>query len=329
MERGARKVPDTGEPEAGIRPLPAFLQFFQQDTPHKPQTGAQPETESQIYRPGGSYEISIEAVRRGNPGDFDSGRNCGSGRDAFAQRGQKIGFGLFRSGDSGVYRQLGSLLPDGGRISGGERHNEQLAQYNACFLGDTTKKVIYLTFDCGYENGYTETILDALKKHQAPAAFFVVGNMIETAPDIIRRMAEEGHIVGNHTYHHPDMSKISSQAAFKKELDDLAALYKETTGQEMPRYYRPPQGKYNEENLRQAQALGYRTVFWSLAYVDWYVDNQPSAEQAYSKLLPRIHDGAVVLLHSTSKTNAEILDELLTKWEEMGYTFASLDQLPA
>ena len=125
------------------------------------------------------------------------------------------------------------------------------------------------------------------------------------------------------------MSKISSQAAFKKELDDLAALYKETTGQEMPRYYRPPQGKYNEENLRQAQALGYRTVFWSLAYVDWYVDNQPSAEQAYSKLLPRIHDGAVVLLHSTSKTNAEILDELLTKWEEMGYTFASLDQLPA
>ncbi|MCI8739127.1 MAG: delta-lactam-biosynthetic de-N-acetylase [Oscillibacter sp.] len=211
----------------------------------------------------------------------------------------------------------------------GNATTEQLAQYNACFLGDTTKKVIYLTFDCGYENGYTETILDALKKHQAPAAFFVVGNMIETAPDIIRRMAEEGHIVGNHTYHHPDMSKISSQAAFKKELDDLAALYKETTGQEMPRYYRPPQGKYNEENLRQAQALGYRTVFWSLAYVDWYVDNQPSAEQAYSKLLPRIHDGAVVLLHSTSKTNAEILDELLTKWEEMGYTFASLDQLPA
>lgn len=211
----------------------------------------------------------------------------------------------------------------------GNATTEQLAQYNACFLGDTTKKVIYLTFDCGYENGYTETILDALKKHQAPAAFFVVGNMIETAPDIIRRMAEEGHIVGNHTYHHPDMSKISSQTAFKKELDDLAALYKETTGQEMPRYYRPPQGKYNEENLKQAQALGYRTVFWSLAYVDWYVDNQPTAEQAYSKLLPRIHDGAVVLLHSTSKTNAEILDELLTKWEEMGYTFASLDQLPA
>ena len=203
-----------------------------------------------------------------------------------------------------------------------------LAQYDTYYLGDTSKKVIYLTFDCGYENGYTEKILDALKKHQAPAAFFVVGNMIETAPDIICRMVEEGHIVGNHTYHHPDMSAISEQAAFQKELDDLAALFQETTGQELPKFYRPPQGKYSEENLKQAQALGYKTILWSLAYVDWYVDDQPTAEQAYAKLLPRIHDGAIVLLHSTSKTNADILDDLLTKWEDMGYTFASLYDLP-
>ena len=203
-----------------------------------------------------------------------------------------------------------------------------LAQYDAYYLGDTSKKVIYLTFDCGYENGYTEKILNALKKHQAPAAFFVVGNMIETAPDIICRMVEEGHIVGNHTYHHPDMSAISEQAAFQKELDDLAALFQETTGQELPKFYRPPQGKYSEENLKQAQALGYKTILWSLAYVDWYVDNQPTPEQAYAKLLPRIHDGAIVLLHSTSKTNADILDDLLTKWEDMGYTFASLYDLP-
>ena len=205
---------------------------------------------------------------------------------------------------------------------------ENLAQYNACYLGDTSQKVIYLTFDCGYENGYTEQILDALKKHDAPAAFFVVGNMVETAPDIVCRMVQEGHIVGNHTYHHPDMSSISDQAAFQKELEDLEALYKETTVVEMPKYYRPPQGKYSEENLKQAQALGYKTIFWSLAYVDWYVDDQPTAEQAYSKLLPRIHDGAIVLLHSTSKTNAEILDDLLSKWEDMGYTFASLEELP-
>jgi len=222
----------------------------------------------------------------------------------------------------------GLSFPNEGQPPVGNAAAEDLAQYGAFFLGDTTQKVIYLTFDCGYENGYTEKILDALKKHSAPAAFFVVGNMVETAPDIIRRMAEEGHIVGNHTFHHPDMSAISEQAAFQKELDSLAALYKETTGREMPRFYRPPQGKYSQENLKQAQALGYKTVFWSLAYVDWYVDNQPTAEQAYAKLLPRIHDGAIVLLHSTSKTNADILDDLLTKWEDMGYRFASLEELP-
>ena len=216
-----------------------------------------------------------------------------------------------------------------GQAPVGNAGQEELAAYDAYYLGDTAKKVIYLTFDCGYENGYTERILDVLKAHQAPAAFFVVGHMIESAPDIVRRMAAEGHIVGNHTYHHPDMSAIADQEAFREELESLEALYRETTGCEMSRFYRPPQGKYSVENLKQAQALGYRTVFWSLAYVDWYTDDQPTAEEAFSKLIPRIHDGAIVLLHSTSRTNAEILDELLTRWENMGYTFASLDQLPA
>ena len=206
---------------------------------------------------------------------------------------------------------------------------DQLAEYGAYYLGDTSKKTIYLTFDAGYENGNTAAILDALKKHHAPAAFFVVGNYIETAPDLVKRMVNEGHIVGNHTYHHPDMSKIADAAAFQKELDDLANLFQQTTGQELPRFYRPPQGKFSEENLKQAQALGYHTIFWSLAYVDWYTDNQPTAEQAFKKLLPRIHDGAIVLLHSTSSTNAQILDELLTKWEQMGYTFGSLNDLMA
>ena len=134
--------------------------------------------------------------------------------------------------------------------------------------------------------------------------------------------------MGNHTFHHPDMSAISDQSAFQEELESLEKLFLETTGTPLSRFYRPPQGKYSEENLRQAHALGYTTVFWSLAYVDWNTDDQPSAEEAYAKLLPRIHDGAIVLLHSTSATNAAILDDLLTKWEEMGYTFASLDQLP-
>ncbi|MDE7242606.1 MAG: delta-lactam-biosynthetic de-N-acetylase [Oscillospiraceae bacterium] len=214
-----------------------------------------------------------------------------------------------------------------GAAPSGNASAADLAKYDAYYLGDTSKKVIYLTFDCGYENGCTEQILDVLKKHNAPGAFFVVGHMIESAPEIVKRMAEEGHVVGNHTYHHPDMSSISEQEAFQKELDSLAELYQEATGKELSHFYRPPQGKYSEENLKQAQALGYKTVFWSLAYVDWYADDQPTREEAFSKLLPRIHDGAIVLLHSTSRTNADILDELLTKWEEMGYSFASLETL--
>ena len=215
-----------------------------------------------------------------------------------------------------------------GEVPAGNASPEDLAKYDTYYLGDTSQKVIYLTFDCGYENGYTEQILDALKKHNAPAAFFVVGHMVESAPDIVRRMAAEGHVVGNHTFHHPDMSSISQQAAFQKELDSLAELYEETTGQPLSHFYRPPQGKYSEENLKQAQELGYKTIFWSLAYVDWNTDAQPTAEQAYAKLLPRIHDGAIVLLHSTSRTNAEILDDLLTKWENLGYSFKSLEELP-
>ncbi|MBQ6695824.1 MAG: delta-lactam-biosynthetic de-N-acetylase [Lachnospiraceae bacterium] len=204
---------------------------------------------------------------------------------------------------------------------------KELEKYNAYYVGDTKEKVIYLTFDAGFENGNTEPILDALKKHDAKATFFVVGHYLETAPDLIKRMVEEGHTVGNHTYHHPDMSKISDKASFAKEMQDVEALYQEITGEDMKLYYRPPQGKYSKANLEMAKELGYHTFFWSLAYVDWYQDDQPTHEEAYSKLLKRIHPGAIVLLHSTSQTNGEIMDELLTKWEEMGYTFGTLDEL--
>ncbi|MDO5141875.1 MAG: polysaccharide deacetylase family protein [Eubacteriales bacterium] len=203
----------------------------------------------------------------------------------------------------------------------------ELAQYGAYYLGDTTQPTIYLTFDAGYENGYTPAILDALQKHHAPACFFVVGNYIDTAPALVQRMVDEGHIVGNHTLHHPDMSAIAEQAAFAAELTGLEEKFTALTGQPMRKFYRPPQGKFSTDNLRQAQALGYTTVFWSLAYVDWYADDQPTDQQAFDKLLPRIHDGAIVLLHSTSETNARILDTLLTKWEEAGYRFGSLDEL--
>ena len=231
---------------------------------------------------------------------------------------------------------LGSVLPTGSwglsfRQEGappiGTAGADQLGRYDAAYLGDTSEKVLYLTFDAGYENGCTEQILDTLKKHNVKAAFFLVGNYIQRNADLVRRMVQEGHTVGNHTMHHPDMSKLSDFNAFSRELSDLAELYEQTVGQPMPRYYRPPQGIYSEENLKMAQQLGYRTVFWSLAYVDWNNDAQPSREQALSKLLPRTHPGAVVLLHSTSKTNAEILDELLTKWEEAGYRFGTVEEL--
>ena len=230
----------------------------------------------------------------------------------------------------------GSVLPTGswglsfrseGSAPIGNAGADQLRQFDTVYLGDTSEKVIYLTFDAGYENGCTAKILDVLQKHQVKAAFFLVGNYIEKNEDLVRRMVKEGHIVGNHTMHHYDMSKLSDKASFTRELTDLEALYKTATGMDMPKFYRPPQGIYSEENLRMAKELGYKTVFWSLAYVDWNNDAQPSREQAFSKLLPRIHNGAVVLLHSTSQTNAEILDELLTKWEEMGYRFASIEEL--
>lgn len=202
---------------------------------------------------------------------------------------------------------------------------EYLRNFDTLYVVDANQKEIYITFDAGFENGNTERILDALKKHGVKATFFLVGNYFETQPELVKRMAEEGHTIGNHTYSHPDMSKIGDIQSFQTELQKNEALYRDILGSEMPKLYRPPQGKFCEENLKMAQQLGYSTVFWSLAYVDWYTDDQPTPEQAFSKLLPRIHPGAVVLLHSTSSTNAEILDELLTKWEGTGYSFGDLE----
>lgn len=209
----------------------------------------------------------------------------------------------------------------------GNTSAEKLKEYDAYYIGSTDEKIIYLTFDCGYENENTGAILDALKKHNTSATFFVVGHYLESAPDLVKRMLADGHTVGNHTYHHPDMSAIASQDKFNEEMKLTEDLFQQVTGQEISKYYRPPRGVYSIENLQMAKALGYQTFFWSLAYVDWNVDDQPSHEEAFDKLLSRIHSGAVVLLHNTSRTNAEILDELLTKWEEMGYRFGTLEEL--
>ena len=216
---------------------------------------------------------------------------------------------------------------ENGKTPQGNADADFLKEYNAYYHVPTDEKVIYLTFDAGYDNGNTAPILDALKKHNVKSTFFLVGNFIEKNPDLVKRMVSEGHIVGNHTKTHPDMSKISSAEDFSKEIAALENDYKEVTGKEMLKVYRPPQGKFSEENLKLANSMGYKTFFWSLAYVDWYENKQPTKEEAFSKLLTRIHPGAIVLLHSTSKTNAEIMDELLTKWKEMGYSFKNLDAI--
>ena len=229
---------------------------------------------------------------------------------------------------------LGSTVQTGawglsfsGGVPQGPESSRTLGQYDAFYMGDPEEKVLYLTFDAGYENGCTAQILDVLQKHQVPAAFFLVGNYIEKNADLVRRMTEEGHIVGNHTMHHKDMSKITDPEVFAGELTALEELFRETTGQTLPKFYRPPQGLYSAQNLEQAQKMGYRTVFWSLAYADWGNSAQPGKAQAFDKLLGRTHNGAVILLHSTSKTNAAILDELLTEWKSRGYTFAPLTEM--
>ena len=226
---------------------------------------------------------------------------------------------VVETGSWGLSYRTEGAAPEG-PLSG-----DALKGLGAAYTGSASEPVLYLTFDAGYENGCTARILDTLAKHDVKAAFFLVGHYMQTNADLVRRMAAEGHTVANHTMHHPDMSKKSG-TDFEAELVNLEDLYRTVTGGELAKFYRPPQGVYSEENLRQAQSMGYRTVFWSLAYVDWQ-EAQPTREQALAKLIPRTHNGAVILLHSTSETNAQILDELLTKWKKMGYRFGTLEEL--
>ncbi len=209
-----------------------------------------------------------------------------------------------------------------------------IQQYDAYYIDkkhgdDTEEKVLYLTFDAGYENGNIEKILNILKEENVKGAFFILDNLILRNPELVIRMAEEGHLLCNHTLKHRDMTKIHDEAAFSEELAALERLYKEKTGKEMAKFYRPPEGRFSEENLKMAQKLGYKTVFWSLAYADWDNDRQPSLEEAKKKLLSNTHNGAVILLHPTSSTNAAILKDLIREWRSLGYSFGTLYELTA
>lgn len=198
-----------------------------------------------------------------------------------------------------------------------------LAENGGIYL-DNTPRTLYLTFDEGYENGYTAKILDVLKENNVKAAFFVTGPYLEKETELVKRMFDEGHVVGNHTVRHPSMPSLKSTEAVAKEITELADMCKEKYGEDM-HFFRPPRGEYSERTLKISQDLGYTNVFWSFAYKDWEVDNQKGTEYAYEKIKKGVHDGAVLLLHAVSKDNAEVLDRVIKDLKSEGYRFKSLE----
>jgi len=201
-----------------------------------------------------------------------------------------------------------------------------LKRYNGVYLSETEGKTLYLTFDEGYENGYTAPILDTLKANNVPAAFFITGDYIKREPELVKRMADEGHIVGNHTMNHPSMPSVVSVAELADEIVKLDDAYAELTGRHM-RYIRPPRGEFSERTLAVSMDLGYTSVFWSFAYADWETDKQKGAQYAYDQVMPYLHDGAVILLHAVSKDNAEALERIILDARSQGFAFKSLDEL--
>lgn len=201
-----------------------------------------------------------------------------------------------------------------------------VTKHGALFLGDTSKKELFLTFDNGYENGYTPRILDVLKEKKVPAAFFVTGHYVKDQPELIQRMAAEGHIVGNHSWSHPDMSQLS-EGNIKTELDKVKEQVEILTGQKEMKYLRPPRGIFSERVLAASKQFGYTNVFWSVAYKDWDVNAQRGSQYAYSEVVKQLHPGAIILLHSVSKDNTEALGSIIEEARRQGYEFKSLDQL--
>lgn len=201
-----------------------------------------------------------------------------------------------------------------------------ISQYHAYYVNaDATEPVIYLTFDCGYENGYTPQILDALKAQNVKAIFFVTQHFVEDQPELVKRMKEEGHLVGNHTNHHPSLPSLSIEKQ-REEITSCAEKMKELTGYDMDPYVRPPKGEYSERTLQLLEDMGYCTIFWSMAYLDYEVDNQPSPDYVVQHFVKYVHPGAVPLLHNVSSANAQALPELIEAMREAGYRFGSIDE---
>lgn len=208
----------------------------------------------------------------------------------------------------------------------GQELDRLLEKYDAFYKGDPNKKDIYLTFDNGYENGYTEQFLDVLKKEKVPATFFVTGHYLESQPELVKRMAQDGHIIGNHSYYHPDLTQVDDER-LKRELEKVRAKTEEITGIKHMVYLRPPRGILSERTIKIAHDEGYTHVMWSLAFVDWKVNEQKGWQYAYDNIMRQIHPGAVILLHTVSKDNADALEKAIQDLKKKGYTFKSLDDL--
>ena len=202
-------------------------------------------------------------------------------------------------------------------------------KYDAFYVNRRAKneKVIYLTFDAGYENGNIAKILDVMKEKNVVGAFFILDNLITREPSLVKRMSDEGHLVCNHTQKHPDMSKITDRNCFREQLEGLEKHYLEVIGKPMAKYYRPPEGRFSRVNLEFARDMGYKTVFWSFAYADWDNNRQMPCDKALKKILDHVHNGEIMLLHPTSSTNAQIISALIDTLKESGYRFGSLDEL--
>ncbi len=201
-----------------------------------------------------------------------------------------------------------------------------LEKHGAIFLGDTNQKEIYLTFDNGYENGYTVKILDILKEKKVPSIFFVTGHYVKDKPELVQRMVSEGHIVGNHSWSHPDVTQISNDQ-LKSELLKVKTAVADITSQKEMTYLRAPRGIFNESMLAASRTEGYTNVFWSAAYKDWDPATQKGSQYAYTQVMNQLHPGAVILLHSVSKDNTEAMTRIIDDARKQGYEFKSLNQM--
>lgn len=208
----------------------------------------------------------------------------------------------------------------------GTAFNEILKKHGALYKGNPNEKTIYLTFDNGYEAGFTESILDTLKEEEVYATFFLTGHYLTSATPLVKRMVKDGHIIGNHSYHHPNMAKLSEDG-MKDEWHRFDKKLKEITDLKRTVYVRPPRGIFSEKLLAYGNELGYRHIFWSVAFVDWHEDRPQGKDYAYKELMRQLHPGALILMHTVSPDNAEALPDFIRDAKKQGYTFKTLDDL--